>query len=161
MCTILTMGALRNQTISQPRSSASKVLPFQIPYAQVFSSPATSPKTGVLQFQPLTHFGPQREFERPRYSPKVRFQTLAKRRMGRGGGKSYAKRVCDVLKKDLRKRRKFDPRPVSSTELSLRTRLSAQWAGAPCSTPTTRISACPQAVLRFRGHVLRPPGVRT
>jgi len=37
--------------------------------------PAIHTKIGIEQFQTVTHFGPQHEFERPRYSPKVRFQT--------------------------------------------------------------------------------------
>jgi hypothetical protein len=70
-------------------------------------SPAGSPKMRSAQFQPLTQFGPQREFERPRYIPKIRFRTPGKRRMWRGIGKPFGKRTCGVLKKDLRKRRKF------------------------------------------------------
>ena len=37
----------------------------------------------------------------------IGFRTPAKQRMGRGPVEPYAKRVCDVLKKDLRERRKF------------------------------------------------------
>ena len=85
-------------------------------------SPAVTRKLRIVQFQGVTHFGPQREFERPRYLPEIRFRTLAKQRMGRGPGKPCSKRTCDVLKKDLRKQREFEPGITASTKNRTRTR---------------------------------------
>jgi len=53
------------------------------------------------------------------------------------------------------------PKFVLSTELSLRTRISARPGTLPWSTLTTRIAASQQAVLRFRPRFLPPLGVVT
>ena len=90
-----TMTTCSRKMPPQPRSRAGPFLP------------ADATKIGIEQFQQVTHFGREREFERPRYSPKVRSQTPGLRRMGRDPGNPEGKRVCGDLKKDLRKRRKF------------------------------------------------------